>query len=92
MFECSGSLNKVHLLLFVTILSGSHIYTCIMYIKHDFQNPLFYQLQIYKFRKFLCFFSEPEEDDEEVVTSYLQNLIMDKNLEQVDLVIKFLKR
>lgn len=35
---------------------------------------------------------EPEEDDEEVVTSYLQNLIMDKNLEQVDLVIKFLKR
>lgn len=86
MFECSGSLNKVHLLLFVTVLSGSHIYTCIMYIKHDFQNPLFYQLQI------SLFFSEPEEDDEEVVTSYLQNLIMDKNLEQVDLVIKFLKR
>lgn len=37
-------------------------------------------------------FSEPEENDEEVVTSYLQDLIMDKNLEQVDLVIKFLKR
>lgn len=35
---------------------------------------------------------EPEENDEEVVTSYLQDLIMDKNLEQVDLVIKFLKR
>lgn len=87
MFECSGSLNKVHLLLFVTILSGSHIYTCIMI----FRIPYFISYRFINLGNFFVF-SEPEEDDEEVVTSYLQNLIMDKNLEHVDLVIKFLKR
>ncbi|XP_062595150.1 DNA repair protein REV1-like [Saccostrea cucullata] len=35
---------------------------------------------------------EPEEKDKQVVIAYLQDLILDKNLEQVDLVIKFLTR
>ncbi|XP_061163999.1 DNA repair protein REV1-like [Saccostrea echinata] len=35
---------------------------------------------------------EPEENDKQVMITYLQDLILDKNLEQVDLVIKFLKR
>lgn len=56
-----------------------------------FRIPYFISYRFINLGNFFVFL-EPEEDDEEVVTSYLQNLIMDKNLEQVDLVIKFLKR
>lgn len=56
-----------------------------------FRIPYFISYRFINLGNFFVF-AEPEEDDEEVVTSYLQNLIMDKNLEQVDLVIKFLKR
>ncbi|KAH3821344.1 hypothetical protein DPMN_123107 [Dreissena polymorpha] len=34
----------------------------------------------------------PQAEDEEVLISYLQDLVMDKNLEQVDLVLKFMAR
>ncbi|XP_052102079.1 DNA repair protein REV1-like isoform X1 [Mytilus californianus] len=36
--------------------------------------------------------NDPEKDDEEIMTSYLTNLVLDRNLEQVDLVVKFLNR
>ncbi|XP_069136665.1 DNA repair protein REV1-like [Argopecten irradians] len=34
----------------------------------------------------------PEQEDEDVMLTYLQDLVLDRNLEQVDLVIKFLNR
>lgn len=34
----------------------------------------------------------PQEEDETVLVNYLNDLIVDKNLEQVDLVLKFLAR
>lgn len=36
--------------------------------------------------------SDPQQDDEEVVQKYLHDLIQDKNLELVDLVLKFMLR
>ncbi|CAG2235935.1 REV1 [Mytilus edulis] len=36
--------------------------------------------------------NDPEKDDEDIMTSYLTNLLLDRNLEQVDLVVKFLNR
>ena len=37
-------------------------------------------------------YTEPQDEDEEVLIDYLEKLILDKNLEQVDLVLKFMYR
>ena len=41
---------------------------------------------------FLFHISEPQDEDEEVIIDYLEKLILDKNLEQVDLVLKYMYR
>ncbi|XP_060082771.1 DNA repair protein REV1-like [Ylistrum balloti] len=43
-------------------------------------------------REWLSSAQVPEQEDEEVMLTYLQDLVLDKNLEQVDLVIRFLNR
>ncbi|OWF54110.1 DNA repair protein REV1-like isoform X2 [Mizuhopecten yessoensis] len=43
-------------------------------------------------REWLRLSPVPEDEDEEVMLTYLQDLVVDRNLEQVDLVIKFLNR
>lgn len=81
--ESTGCWKKVYSLLPFYL---DHVYS-----KHDSPIPYFIRYRFIYLGNFFAF-SEPEENDEEVVSSYLQDLIMDKNLEQVDLVIKFLKR
>jgi hypothetical protein len=45
------------------------------------------------FNVLLLFFTpDPQDQDVDVMVTYLSQLVMDKNLEQVDLLLKFLYR
>lgn len=43
-------------------------------------------------KEWICSTPEPQDEDEEVIIDYLEKLILDKNLEQVDLVLKYMYR